>query len=351
MYLVANINGGPSDKDGNGFISRISPEGEVIALKWIDGAAESVTPFTLNAPKGMALTGDRLFVADIDVVRVFDRERGDWLDEVCFRLYANAIGGTVIASALKVDGQDVGPIYEGLNSVLRVPLPHTLRPGEQIVIQIDFEVEPPHHLDSNYGTFSYADGVLALDVWYPVVAVYDDEGWNVDVRSSGDLTYLDASFYLVRVVAPADLTIITSGSRVGHEREEERQIATFAAGPSRDFYLVAGDRYTVVSATVGETTINSYAFAEYVNGAELALEFARGIFESFNERLGAYPYTEFDIVSTPMQAVGVEYASVVVLAFDVYDLDSKMPGTPLVLLESVIAHEAAHQSLGVCGSG
>jgi WD40 repeat protein len=82
VYLVANIHGNPSAKDGNGFISRISPEGDVIALKWIDGAAESVTPFTLNAPKGMALTGDRLFVADIDVVRVFDRETGAPLDEI-----------------------------------------------------------------------------------------------------------------------------------------------------------------------------------------------------------------------------------------------------------------------------
>jgi acetyl esterase/lipase len=79
VYLVANINGGPSDKDGNGFISRISPGGKVIALKWIDGAAEGVT---LNAPKGLALSGERLFVADIDVVRVFDRESGVWLEEI-----------------------------------------------------------------------------------------------------------------------------------------------------------------------------------------------------------------------------------------------------------------------------
>lgn len=85
VYLVANIHGGPSAKDGNGFISRISPQGEVIALKWIDGAAESVPPFTLHAPKGMALTGDRLFVADIDVVRVFDRETGEWLSEIPIR--------------------------------------------------------------------------------------------------------------------------------------------------------------------------------------------------------------------------------------------------------------------------
>jgi sugar lactone lactonase YvrE len=79
VYLVANIQGGPVARDGNGFVSRVSPSGEVIALKWIDGEAENVT---LNAPKGMALTGERLFVADIDVVRVFDRESGALLDEI-----------------------------------------------------------------------------------------------------------------------------------------------------------------------------------------------------------------------------------------------------------------------------
>ncbi len=79
VYLVANIHGDPSARDGNGFISRLSPQGEVIELKWIDGTAEGVT---LNAPKGMALAGDRLFVADIDVVRVFNRETGEWLDDI-----------------------------------------------------------------------------------------------------------------------------------------------------------------------------------------------------------------------------------------------------------------------------
>jgi Tol biopolymer transport system component/acetyl esterase/lipase len=78
VYLVANIQGSPSAKDGDGFVSRISPEGDVIALKWIDGAAEGVT---LNAPKGMALVGERLYVADIDTLRVFDRDSGDSLEE------------------------------------------------------------------------------------------------------------------------------------------------------------------------------------------------------------------------------------------------------------------------------
>jgi sugar lactone lactonase YvrE len=72
-YLVSNINGSPFAKDGNGFISRLAPDGTVTELKWIDGAAADVT---LNAPKGMAFKGDTLLVADIDEVRLFHRTTG-----------------------------------------------------------------------------------------------------------------------------------------------------------------------------------------------------------------------------------------------------------------------------------
>lgn len=73
VYLVSNINGGPVEVDGNGFISRIRPTGDVESLKWIDGAADGVA---LNAPKGMAVLGDTLFVTDIDSVRAFHRTTG-----------------------------------------------------------------------------------------------------------------------------------------------------------------------------------------------------------------------------------------------------------------------------------
>lgn len=80
VYLVSNINGAPLDKDGNGFISRVTPAGEVAELRWIDGAAEGVD---LHAPKGMALLGDTLYVADIDCVRMFVRTTGAAAGAVC----------------------------------------------------------------------------------------------------------------------------------------------------------------------------------------------------------------------------------------------------------------------------
>ena len=80
IYLVSNINGSSAEKDGNGFISRVSPAGELLELRWVDGTRPGVT---LNAPKGMALVADTLFVADIDCIRRFHRLTGTPLKDLC----------------------------------------------------------------------------------------------------------------------------------------------------------------------------------------------------------------------------------------------------------------------------
>ena len=74
VFFVSNINGSPGAKDNNGFISRVRGEGgEVDSLMFIAGGRSGVT---LNAPKGLALTGDTLWVTDIDAVRAFDKRTG-----------------------------------------------------------------------------------------------------------------------------------------------------------------------------------------------------------------------------------------------------------------------------------
>ena len=72
-YLVSNINGKPGDKDNNGFISVLSPDGTVANLKWIEAGKNKVK---LDAPKGMGIAKGVLYVADITVVRQFDLKTG-----------------------------------------------------------------------------------------------------------------------------------------------------------------------------------------------------------------------------------------------------------------------------------
>lgn len=74
VFFVSNINGSPGEKDNNGFISRVRAEGgEVDSLMFIAGGRGGVT---LHAPKGLAITGDTLWVTDIDAVRAFNKKSG-----------------------------------------------------------------------------------------------------------------------------------------------------------------------------------------------------------------------------------------------------------------------------------
>lgn len=66
VIFVANINGNPSEKDGNGFISTLNPDGTVKELNWVEG---------LNAPKGMAIYEGKLYVSDINELVEIDIDK------------------------------------------------------------------------------------------------------------------------------------------------------------------------------------------------------------------------------------------------------------------------------------
>ncbi len=72
-YYVSNINGDPSAKDGNGYISKIQSNGNIIIQKFIGGKKDEPL---LNAPKGLAIIGKKIYVTDIDNVKGFDKESG-----------------------------------------------------------------------------------------------------------------------------------------------------------------------------------------------------------------------------------------------------------------------------------
>ncbi len=56
---ISNINGDPLKQDKNGYITKISVNGQILEKKWITG---------LDAPKGMAIHKNFLFVSDINKI-------------------------------------------------------------------------------------------------------------------------------------------------------------------------------------------------------------------------------------------------------------------------------------------
>src|SRR5690606_5330285 len=64
IIYVSNGNTKAGDKDNDGFISAINTDGTIRDLRWVEG--------DLHAPKGMALLDGKLYVSDIDAVKVID---------------------------------------------------------------------------------------------------------------------------------------------------------------------------------------------------------------------------------------------------------------------------------------
>ncbi|MGE5377825.1 MAG: M1 family metallopeptidase [Bacteroidota bacterium] len=267
------------------------------------------------------------------------------LKEVEFRLFPNILGGRMEVSQLVVDGQSVTPKLQLDDSLMIVALPAPLDPGKSIVIGMDFEVNVPQSVDLNYGVLADYQDVLALAHAYPMIAVYDDEGWNAEIPPQyGDVTYADAAFFLVKITAPQAVTVVTTGTVIDRAQGDEQQTLIVAEGPARDFYLAASPLYVEASKTIGEITINSYTQKGFEKGSQEALDTAAQAIQVFGRRYAPYPYTEFDIVATPNQALGIEYPGMVAIADRIYDVDETLAGTPVrVYLESTVAHETGHQ--------
>jgi hypothetical protein len=73
VYFISNVNGTPGVKDGNGFISRVTADGVMDSLHFIQGGRDSVT---LDSPMGSRVQGDTLWVVDVDKLRGFNTHTG-----------------------------------------------------------------------------------------------------------------------------------------------------------------------------------------------------------------------------------------------------------------------------------
>ncbi|MFO7261048.1 MAG: hypothetical protein DIU52_007815 [bacterium] len=175
VYIVSNINGNPTDKDNNGFLSRITPDGEVAELKWVEGGRDGVT---LHAPKGMAIKGDTLFVADIDTVRMFHRETGA------------VLGARGVPNATFLNDVTVGPdgtVYVTDTGVR--PGPAGFEPaGTAAVYRFGPDGQP--EVVAQGDVLSGPNGIVADE--QGLIVVPFGGNWPVRIDASGNITLMDS---------------------------------------------------------------------------------------------------------------------------------------------------------------
>lgn len=128
IFYVSNVGGEAGKKDKKGWISKVSYDGKILSDKWVKG---------LNAPKGIRIFENSLWVSDIDevveidiisgkILRKIKAKKAKFLNDVAIDSVGNIyVSDTVASSIYKVDGKtkkistlEEGPELEGPNGLL-----------------------------------------------------------------------------------------------------------------------------------------------------------------------------------------------------------------------------------------
>lgn len=134
VLYVSNIEGNFDEKDGKGSIGKIGLDGKIIATDWVTG---------LNAPKGMALVKNMLWVADVDEVVAIDIKSGKITNRI-------KIEGAKFLNDVAADAK--GGIYVSDSETKKV---HKIDNGKPSVFLQD--------LQGPNGLLVYKDEVYVLD--------------------------------------------------------------------------------------------------------------------------------------------------------------------------------------------
>ncbi len=209
VYFVSNVNGGPATKDGNGYISRVTRDGKVDSLKFIAGGRGGVT---LHGPKGLAIKGDTLWVADIDAARAFDKRTGKPIAAVDLKGRAHFLNDAVVGpdgaiymtdSGVADDGKGGLGAHPGPDQVFRIE-------GRKATVALKFKGTPtPNGIawDSAGGKFLVVSfGADSIYSWAPgdsaAAVIAKGPGMMDGIEALGDGRYLvttwtDSSLFLL----------------------------------------------------------------------------------------------------------------------------------------------------------
>ncbi len=249
---------------------------------------------------------------------------------------------------LTVDGQAVTGRLEQQETALRVPLGAPLPPGAKARIQCDFALAVPRDAGQGYGQLIYAQDVMALANFFPLIPAYDEgncaafggcvDGWNVEYAVPyGDAVFSEVALYELWVTAPEGWTVVASGSTVAQTPNADGAVTwQIVSGPVRELNLVLSPRFEVASQTVEDVVVNSYYLPEDVDGGERVLKWVVDSLAFFSQQFGPYPFAEMDVVATPTVAGGIEYPGLIAMPIRSY-------GQTGGFFQWATVHEVAHQ--------
>lgn len=233
-------------------------------------------------------------------------------------------------SRVLVEDQDTTIQYEcDYDSILVINLEHSLLPDDNITITIEYNIDLPncHH------RFGYGDNTINLANFYPILCVYEDDGYNTSpYHMNGDPFYSDMANYLVNITLNNQYIVAGSGEKAVTHIDDHTKKVTFSANLIRDFAMVISKDFSIIESEYKDTAISYYYYND--NNAEKSLQSAVDSIETFSNLFGEYPYSTYSVVQCDFVHGGMEYPNLVMISDDIDDQNEYM---------NVIVHETVHQ--------
>lgn len=239
--------------------------------------------------------------------------------------------GALEIDSIMINGESVEFIDGPTKTSIEIP--YRLIKYETYTIELNFIVK----VSASEARFGVMDNIYNICNWYPIVAVYDEDGWNVDpYLGVGDPFYSDMNNYDVEISVPVDYVVASSGN-ITEVVEDEVKTYYIRADRMRDFAMVASNKFLMMSEKVNDTSVYLYYPDTFTDDPFLsdALAFAVESMNSFEEIIGDYPYETYSVVMTNFPS-GMEYPGLVLISQN-YFYGS------IHELRTVIVHETVHQ--------
>ncbi len=263
------------------------------------------------------------------------------LDQIVFRLVPNGLSGGQLetVSHVTVDGKPARTALSVGNSVLTVTPDNKVSAGQSVEVAMDFLLQLPAGQELSYGRIEDKGDLIALASFFPMLSVYEHgDWWKAPFVDLGDPAYSEIALFDMSLTVPKELKVAASGVTVNHTAGNGDTLQyQMASGPIRDFAIILSPDFELASQTQDGVTVNIWSAPGDTDTDKYALDKTLKALKLYDEQFGKYPFSEFDVVETPIRASGIEYPGLIYMAYTIWD--SKNGNR----MEFVLAHEIAHQ--------
>ncbi len=221
-------------------------------------------------------------------------------------------------------------------TILKIPLAQPLQKGESIRLDLEFEIQLPERI----GRFAWSETAASFANWYPIMAVYDEDGWNLDpYYEIGDPFYSETADYTVTIDMPEGFEAAFTGDIISDKCENGRRVLALSETGVRDFAFVLSRDFVIKTQSVDGVEIRAAVPEDKQNTADDVLAYAVKAISLYNKLFGMYTNDTFSVVFSDLGSYsGMEYPGLVILDAGILDEDLNTGA-----LEQIEVHEIAHQ--------